>query len=67
MYLDHSQPNDAADLFQEALGIKKEHAGALLGLALIAADNWDQKAVEFAHARLKSDPNCSKRRNSWPA
>ncbi|MBS1875334.1 MAG: tetratricopeptide repeat protein [Acidobacteria bacterium] len=57
MYLDHYQAQDAGALFQEALGIKKDFAPALLGLALIAAGNWEQKAAELAHQALKSDPN----------
>lgn len=56
MYLEHSQPKDASDLFQEALGIRKDYAPALLGLALVAADAWEQKASELARAALKSDP-----------
>ena len=38
LFLDHDQAEEAAGLFQEALELKKDHAGALLGLALIAAD-----------------------------
>ena len=47
---------DAAALFQEALEIKKDHAGALLGLALVAADGFEGKAAELAHEALKADP-----------
>ena len=57
LMLDRWQPKDAQDLFTEALAINKEHAGALVGLALIAAENWEQKAAEMAKAALKSDPN----------
>jgi tetratricopeptide (TPR) repeat protein len=56
MYLDHWQPKDAADLFGEALEINANNAGALLGLARIAADNWDHKAADFAQKALKADP-----------
>ncbi len=56
MYIEHWQPKDAADLFGEALKLQPEHAGALLGLALMAADNWDPKAAELAKSALKSDP-----------
>ena len=56
MFLEHYQPKDAEESFQAALKLKPEHAGALFGLALIAADNWDHKAAEFAQAALKSDP-----------
>jgi tetratricopeptide (TPR) repeat protein len=56
MMLDHAQPSDAEDLFREALEIKQDHAGALLGLALVAADGFDPRAVELARKALESDP-----------
>jgi tetratricopeptide (TPR) repeat protein len=56
LYLDHSQPSDALDLFNEALELKKDHAGALLGLALVAADNFEGVAAGLAHRALASDP-----------
>jgi len=56
LYLDHSQPNDALDLFNEALAIKKDHAGALLGVALIASDSFEARAADLAHKALESDP-----------
>ena len=40
LLLERFNTADAADLFQEALEIKKDHAGALLGLALVAADGF---------------------------
>lgn len=57
MYLDHSQPSDARDLFAEALEIKKDHAGALLGLALVAAQNFEHRAADLARKALESDPS----------
>jgi len=57
MYLEHWQPVDAAGLFQEALEIKADYAPALLGLALVAADGFEGKAIELAERALKSDPN----------
>ena len=56
MYLDHFQKGDAAALFQEALEIKKDYAPAMLGLALVASDGFESKAVEFAGRALKADP-----------
>jgi tetratricopeptide (TPR) repeat protein len=56
LYLDHFQPRDAAQLFQEALVIQKDHAGALVGLALVAADDFEGKAVELAERALAADP-----------
>ena len=56
MYLDHAQPDEAAGLFNEALAVKKDHAGALLGLALVAADNFQGRAADLARKALESDP-----------
>src|SRR5258708_27841922 len=56
MMLEHAQPNDAQDLFAEALQIKKDHAGALLGLALVASDNFEARAGDLARKALESDP-----------
>ncbi len=56
MYLDHYQEADAAKLFQEALDIDENNAGALLGLALVGAQSFDAKAVELAEQALEKDP-----------
>jgi tetratricopeptide (TPR) repeat protein len=56
MYLEHSQPGDAADLFTEALELQKDHPGALLGMALVAADNFGSGAGKLAKQALDSDP-----------
>lgn len=48
---------NASDLFNEALKIKADHAGAELGLALIAADEFgSQKADKLARQALEWDP-----------
>ena len=56
MMMDHAQPSDAADLFGEALEIKKDHAGALMGMALLAADGFESRAGDLARKALESDP-----------
>jgi tetratricopeptide (TPR) repeat protein len=56
MYLDHNQPDDAEGLFKEALDLKKDHPGALLGLALIAAGQYQGAAEELARKALAGDP-----------
>src|SRR5579864_3621233 len=56
LLLERFNPTDATALFQEALEIKKDHAGALLGLALVAADGFEGKAAELAHSALAADP-----------
>src|SRR6202163_3803029 len=47
---------DAADLFQEALERDPKSAQAYLGLALVSADGFDNKAVEEAKKALEIDP-----------
>lgn len=56
LFYEHWQPADAAQLFNEALGIRKDYAPAFLGLALVAADGFEAKAVQLAEQALKSDP-----------
>jgi tetratricopeptide (TPR) repeat protein len=56
LLLERFNAADAAALFQEALEIKKDHAGALLGMALVAADGFESKAAEFAQSALAADP-----------
>jgi tetratricopeptide (TPR) repeat protein len=57
LYLEHWQPDVAEDLFKEALKIKPDDAGALLGQALIQAAGFGGGAGELAHKALKSDPH----------
>jgi tetratricopeptide (TPR) repeat protein len=47
---------EGAELFQEALEIDKNHAGAHLGLALIASEGFENKASELARKALEADP-----------
>jgi cellulose synthase operon protein C len=56
LYLDHEQAADAADLFDEALEARKDYAPALLGLATVASDRFERRAVELAERALKADP-----------
>ncbi|MDX1984986.1 MAG: tetratricopeptide repeat protein [Bryobacteraceae bacterium] len=56
MFVEHYQTPDAAKLFQEALEIRKDHPGANIGMALVAAGSFEAKAVEFAEEALKADP-----------
>jgi tetratricopeptide (TPR) repeat protein len=50
------QPADAQQLFEEALKIKPDHVGAILGLALVASDSFENQAVELAQRAVKLDP-----------
>jgi Tfp pilus assembly protein PilF len=56
LYSEHWQPSDAAGLYNEALEIDKNNARALLGLARIAADQFQSDAVKFANKALEADP-----------
>ena len=56
LFLERFNPAEAAKLFGEAITIKKDHPGALLGLALVAADGFEAKAVEYAEQALAADP-----------
>lgn len=56
LFLERFQPADAARLFQEALEIKRDHAGALLGLALVAAESFEGRAAELARRALAVNP-----------
>jgi tetratricopeptide (TPR) repeat protein len=56
LMLEHAQPDLAAGLFNEALELKKDCAGAYLGLALVDADEFGPRAGELAQTALKFDP-----------
>jgi tetratricopeptide (TPR) repeat protein len=47
---------DAADLFQEALQHDPKNAQAFLGMAIVSADGFDNKAVAEAKKALELDP-----------
>jgi cellulose synthase operon protein C len=56
LYLDHYQPGDAAQLFEEAIEIDPNYAPAYLALARVASEGFDKKAIDFAHQALEHDP-----------
>ena len=49
-------PSQAKELFDEALEIEPKNAAATLGLALVASDGFESKAVEFAQKAIELDP-----------
>ena len=55
MFLERFNKKDASDLFGEALELNKDHARAMLGLAIVASESYEEKAVEMAAAALKQD------------
>ena len=48
MYLDHWQAGEARDLFKEAVGLKEDYAPALLGMALVAGEQFESQAIKSA-------------------
>src|SRR6202035_948061 len=56
LFLERFNPNEAGNLFNEALEIDKDNAQAYLGLARVAAENYGGKAVDFAQKAAKLDP-----------
>jgi tetratricopeptide (TPR) repeat protein len=56
LFYDRFNPNEAQNLYNEALAIEPKNARALLGLAQLAADGYDSKANELAQQALESDP-----------
>jgi tetratricopeptide (TPR) repeat protein len=57
LFLERFNAPEADKLFNEALEIEPKQANALLGLALVAADNFEAQAVELAHKALEADPH----------
>ena len=56
LFLERFNKNEAKSLFEEALEIKKDHAGASLGLAFVAADGFSSAANHFAERAAELDP-----------
>ncbi len=57
LFLERFNPDDAAALFEEALALRKDHPGALVGLALIAAETFERRAVELARKAAETAPD----------
>jgi len=55
LFLAHYQGGDAAKLFEEALELDKNYAPAYLGLARVAAEGFDRRAVDFANKAVEHD------------
>jgi tetratricopeptide (TPR) repeat protein len=56
LFLFRYDKSNSADLFNEAVKIRKDYAPALLGLALVAAEDFEDQAVKLAHKALEADP-----------
>jgi len=56
LFLERYNRKDSADLFNEALAIKTSYAPAILGLALVADETFEGKALSLAQKALEADP-----------
>lgn len=56
LYFEVGQEDEAAGLFNEALGIDKNNARAMVGLALIEAEVYDNRAGDMTRKALAIDP-----------
>ncbi len=56
LYLDHWQPSIASDCFSEAVQLDDKYAPAYVGLAEVAAEGYEARAIEFAKHALELDP-----------
>ncbi len=56
LLLERFNPSDASDLFNEALEIKADYAPAMLGLAMVADQTFDNRAIQMTEKALEADP-----------
>jgi cellulose synthase operon protein C len=56
LLLERFNTNDASDLFNEALEIKADYAPAMLGLAMVADQTFDNRAIQMTEKALEADP-----------
>ncbi len=56
LFLERFNPGEAANLFQEALKLNANDAAAYLGMARVAAEGYDKKAVDLARQALERNP-----------
>ena len=50
LFFERFNPQEAVNLFDEAIKIDDDYTPAYLGLARVAAEGYDQKAIDFARA-----------------
>jgi Flp pilus assembly protein TadD len=56
LFLERFVPTEATGLFGEALEIDKKNADAFLGMAMVAAEEFGSKAVEYAQKAAELNP-----------
>ena len=57
LFLERSSKQEARQLFREVLKVNENHAGALLGMALLSAEGFSSEAEELAEKAAKADPS----------
>jgi len=62
LFLERFNKDEAKGLFEEALEIKENDAGASLGLALVASEGFSSAAVHFATRATELDPKMAEAR-----
>ncbi len=62
LFLERFNKDEAKSLFEEALEINKDDAGANLGLALVAAEGFGSAAVHLATRATELDPKMAEAR-----
>jgi tetratricopeptide (TPR) repeat protein len=56
LLLERFNPSDASDLFNEAIAIRKDYAPAMLGLAMVADQTFDNRAIQMTEKAIEADP-----------
>jgi len=56
LFYERFNQTEAGNLYQEALAIDPKNARALLGMARLLADNYDEKANQYAARAIETDP-----------
>jgi tetratricopeptide (TPR) repeat protein len=56
LLLERFNTSDSSDLFNEALEIKPDYAPAMLGLAMVADQTFDSRAISMTEKALEADP-----------
>ncbi len=62
LFLERFVPSEAGGLFKEAIDLDKNNAQAFLGMALVAAEDFGSKAIEFAEKAAELDPKLAEAR-----
>jgi tetratricopeptide (TPR) repeat protein len=57
LFRETHQDNEAAKLYQESLGLDPRHVPAIVGLAAISAETFDERAREWLEDALELEPD----------